>query len=496
MKNKKKKLSNTAVQQPKSAEEPIKKKEKKKRLKRTATPLWQKAVIVLNILAVSGICYYYLERTLRYKDYFDTIYNSSVYASLSKVLIDKIDLLEDHDGLFENEDGSYSFRNMPENNYLIFDGDVYRILGIDAQGQLSAVMETSVTDVPMFETKPFRESEIFSWLNPVEDQPHSGIFYESIIDYSGILSDTDNHYQTISDLSDISPEKDETEGVHVTMLSVYDYLNAGGQNSFLNNGEGFWLVNQNQNGDYYYVDEDGSLGVQQTKSMILGIRPVIRFNFSLTAISGSGTADDPFIVTSSAVSRIAGASYGSYVSYGGYLFRISEQGSGYTILFMDSLLEIEGETVMIPYGTNNIYSTASGVGKYLNSVFLSTMPEYEQLLQSHDWTFGVYGDFQDYSYLKSYENSVSCYVGLPNQSFMYLNGADDYYLSMAGYQDDNLIYVHKLPSMYSDFVTNAHGLRPVICMKSSVKILSGSGTIGDPYTVLPQTSEETGGEQQ
>ena len=79
---------------------------------------------------------------------------------------------------------------------------------------------------------------------------------------------------------------------------------------------------------------------------------------------------------------------------------------------------------------------------------------------------------------------------------MYLNDADDYYLSMAGYQDDNLIYVHKLPSMYSDFVSNVHGLRPVICMKSSVKMLSGSGTIDDPYTVLPQTSEETGGEQQ
>ena len=148
---------------------------------------------------------------------------------------------------------------------------------------------------------------------------------------------------------------------------------------------------------------------------------------------------------------------------------------------------------MIPYGKNNIYSIASGAGKYLNSEFLDTLPEYEQLLLSHDWTFGVYGDFQDYSYLKSYESTVNCYVGLPNQSFMYLNDADDYYLSMAGYQDDNLIYVHKLPSMYSDFVTNVHGLRPVICMKSSVQILSGSGTIDDPYTVLPQNAIEAGG---
>ncbi len=491
MKKKKKKTA-AVSKNTETAEKTIDTPQKKKRLKRTATPLWQKLVIAVNILVVGAICVYYGERMLRYKAHFDEIYNSYSYSTLSRVLIEKINLLEDHDGLFENEDGSYTFRNMPENNYLRFAGDDYRILGIDADGQITAIREKPVTAAAMFEEVPFLESEMYYWLNDVEDHPHSGIFYDSFIDYAGLLTDTANHYQTVSDLSAIPQKADETDNIMVTMLSVYDYLNAGGQYSFLNNGESFWLVNQNEEGNYYYIDENGGLGVQPSKSIINGIRPVIRFNFSLTAKSGSGTADDPFVITETAVSILDDVLCGNYVRYGEHIFRVCEKGADYAILMLNSILESEGEPVMVRYGSDNIYSLKTGAGKYLNTDFLLTLPDYQQLLQLHDWSFGVYGDFQNYSYLKSYEQAVSCYVGLPNQSFMYLNDADDYFLSMAGYQNENLIYIYKQPMMYSDFVSSEHALRPVICMNASAGIVSGNGSLSDPFVISVQSQKGVG----
>ncbi|MBQ4253489.1 MAG: hypothetical protein II712_01540, partial [Erysipelotrichaceae bacterium] len=222
--------------------------------------------------------------------------------------------------------------------------------------------------------------------------------------------------------------------------------------------ESFWLVNQNEEGNYYYIDENGGLGVQQSKSVINGIRPVIRFNFSLTAKSGSGTANDPFVITDTAVSILDDVLCGNYVRY----------------------------------GSDNIYSLKTGAGKYLNTDFLLTLPDYQQLLQLHDWSFGVYGDFQNYSYLKSYEQAVNCYVGLPNQSFMYLNDADDYFLSMAGYQNENLIFIFKQPVMYSDFVSSEHALRPVICMNASAGIVSGNGSLSDPFVISVQSQKGDG----
>ncbi|MBR6958233.1 MAG: hypothetical protein IKH73_07280, partial [Erysipelotrichaceae bacterium] len=336
---------------------------------------------------------------------------------------------------------------------------------------------------------------VFKWLNTVEDSEHTGIFLDSIDRFSGQLTDTESRFEVIDNLAARTNEVDETEGIMVTMLSVYDYLNAGGSASFLNNGTTYWLVNQDSKGNYYYVDSEGALGVQATKNFQAAVRPVLRFNFAVTATTGKGTRDNPYVITENEITDIGSAVAGQYVLYGDYTYRVVESGNDSTVLIMDGLITKEnGDVLKTVYGSDNTYTPQRGVGKYLNTKFLESLPDYENYLVKNTYTFGTYGDFQNYSYLRSYDRSVTCYVGLPNQSTMFLNEYDDYYLAMAGYQDEILIYIKSEPTTMSDFVNKKHAVRPLITMRNDIKILAGTGTKQDPFVILesqlPQSPQE------
>ena len=69
----------------------------------------------------------------------------------------------------------------------------------------------------------------------------------------------------------------------MTLLSVVDYLNIGSKDSYLVDGEYFYLSNNNSEGKIWYVDDEGkaSLG---TGNDILGIRPVTNIKGNITSI--------------------------------------------------------------------------------------------------------------------------------------------------------------------------------------------------------------------
>lgn len=456
---------------------------KRNRKEKFKTPLWQKIVIVVNSLVIIGIIGYYAERLFRYKNYFETIYNSSMYDSFSKVLINNIDLLEEKNGLFENEDGTYTFRNQPTNNYVLFGNQLYRILGIDKDDMAILVSENAVTRMCIYEHDRFENTSLFHWLNPVDEIEHSGQAYNLISEFSGALFETGNRFQIFDDLSEITADITEINGIKVSTLSAYDYLMAGGTDSFLNNGTDFWLSNCDSDYNYYYVDSNGALGIQNNKGNTHGVRIVIKLSFAVTAIEGKGTISNPYVLTETEVNKLSDVLYGSYVSYGNNTYRVISQENGCTELIMDGFVKENDEPVLLQYGDSNQFTVEKGLGKYLNTDFLDTLPDYQQYLVEREWTFGTFGDFQEFSYLKSYDESVYCYVFVPNQSMLYLNDYDDYYLSMAGYQEDTLVYTVKGNNMYSDFVNEKHYVRPVICMKSDLYIVSGNGTEDSPFAV-------------
>ena len=51
-------------------------------------------------------------------------------------------------------------------------------------------------------------------------------------------------------------------------------------------------------------------------------------------------------------------------------------------------------------------------------------------------------------------------------------------------EDDDMIYtVQEGSKYYSDVIDGTHGIRPAIYITSQIQVVSGTGTVNDPYVI-------------
>lgn len=438
----------------------------------------EKLFQIINTVIIVGILSFYITRLFLYKYKLDVVYNDSSYTTLSQVVIARNDMMSE-DRLYENTDGSYTYKGKINNNYCLFDNILYRIISIDKDGNIRLVSENNITNLTMSENNTFENSSMYRWLNKTEEDEHSGIFY-NIITNKSYLNKSKANYKIIDDIKDYqSVTQSEAD---VTILSVEDYINAGSKDSFLANGQSFWLSNCTSEYQYYYVDKNGAIGSSYSSSMFIGVRPVITLASSTVALSGQGTADDPYVLTQHHSENISQCKVGDYISYSNLTWKIEsfdEDNNAHLIL--DGLIQQDNETYKRYFGSVNYLRNNGGIGKYLNEDFLNTLSNYENYLIYKSWNFGTFRQIDNFDYSYSYNSTYDGYVSIPTIGNLFLNEYLDYFLGNNSIQSNDLIFIASEDILYANLISDEAAIRPMICMNKSIKIMSGSGTSNDPY---------------
>ena len=200
---------------------------------------------------------------------------------------------------------------------------------------------------------------------------------------------------------------------------------------------------------------------------------------------GAGTATDPFVLSGEATAVFVSNLYaGDYVKYSDQMWRVVSQSEEATVLMLEGYAGENGEARKVSYGTASAYSADNGAGKYLNGTWVKTLDRYEKFLTENTWYYGPTGTASDFDYSRSFDKSTVCYVGIPNLATPYLGGYNGILLSNYDAHNTDAIYViDNEGRLFGDYDTVAYKVRPLIAMKANVGIVSGKGTLDNPYIV-------------
>ena len=106
----------------------------------------------------------------------------------------------------------------------------------------------------------------------------------------------------------------------------------GGNKSFVNTKEDFYLVNSNGEKNWYVTD-NGSIALSDGTD-ILGVKPVVSLKSDISIKSGSGKEDDPYILDSKY--------FGSYVKLDKDIWRVYDEEDNNLRLVLTDYLKVNG----------------------------------------------------------------------------------------------------------------------------------------------------------
>ena len=252
-----------------------------------------------------------------------------------------------------------------------------------------------------------------------------------------------------------------------------------------------------------------------------GLRAVINVNSNVTITGGNGTLGEtwsseagPYILNEDKSIEVTGklnekATSGEYVLYAGKKYRIVYKDSnGNTKLILDGYYEENGSVYTMAYGSNNTFSTTTGIGQKLNSDVLewlvasSDTENRNKLVTNYTWYQNEFDDGDNYTISLEETNptrSINATVGLIRVGEMLSSQSSSIltkgYTTTSSYNNANTYwtmtpssssawYVSDYGNVNDNFsVPSALGLRAVIVVNSNVTITGGNGTWSSPYEI-------------
>lgn len=434
-----------------------KRKHKSKRKKITKC---ERIFVIINILIILGIIGFYAYRTIYY-------YKLSHSEVANPLLIDKLTNLSNiayqNDGLYE-KNGYFYYKGLNVDNYVYYSGHTYRIIDITSDGIRMIDNDTS-TNLIWGLHGNYNESLIQNWLSS---------YVDTLKDYDIYLKE--NHWCNQSvDIQDY--HCDEYIKGYVGLLSTNDYLQAGGKNSYLNNGTYFWTINSDKEEKPLYINSEGGINnvIHKDENYYsYGIRPVITLSENISIIDGDGKEDTPFIIENLGNALLRDNSVGSYVKYSNKIFRITAINESGITLMQNDLLEVEKNY-------NDVIS-------YLNNDYMKELDKND--LVKIESGINEYNYANQYNY-KNISNVASNYVTIPKIGDLFLNDCSNYWLNTVSDSKLGLYYILDENKMFfGDLKSNKHFIRPVIKLNSDIVVNSGIGTIQDPLLVGDNNVEE------
>lgn len=426
----------------------------------------------LFLLSLIGIYGYRL--VYFYKKYHSSDIQQEV--TLYQKIITGVPFATSGSGLYYNQDG-YLYKGKVENNYIYYSNRYFRIVRINSDGSIVLVTDDNVTSLVWgYQNNDYRDSYIRDWLND-RGVEHTGIFYNSL-DNPDLYLQNGTYCIDAVDGENITCENQVTD--KVGLLSIQEYKDAFGNESYLNIGKYWWTSNPSIDGQIWYVFREGGIHSKsntQDDYYAYGVRPVITLKPDVKFISGNGTYESPYQFTQPESTL----QIGSYVTFDQSLWRVIHTTENATQMIKEDSLKIDDQTIKRIFSNNSNQYNPNDPGSlayYLNHTYYQSLEKKELLVESL-WYNGAYGE--DYNYKNCYTNTVSAKVGLINIGNFYDD--DVPFVTMTGIHDDLVYFVSEQGMLTTADIESEFTVRPVISLTKSVTIISGDGTKENPFVI-------------
>lgn len=215
--------------------------------------------------------------------------------------------------------GRYYFRGPSPNNYVNFNGAIWRIVSLESDGTIKLILDSSITRV-VFHTSSsgldnFTNMQVYTktlldyYNNDISSSEKS--FIENHISYSGMVPYGASNSNTI--LETITAEKSATVSTYISLPMITDYLRSSTNcnesmtwnvlnnspftckdNNWMYYSTDYWFINAYKANRARYQNATGTVSLY-TFDRERGVRPTIYLKATTTFV-GSGTSSDPYTI--------------------------------------------------------------------------------------------------------------------------------------------------------------------------------------------------------
>lgn len=379
---------------------------------------------------------------------------------------------------FKIVNGEYYFSGTNINNYVSYSNLLWRIIKINNDNTITMISDSSITSLAKGENKEYNSSYISKWLNKKDNEEYTGMLENNLNNMSKYLTFTKTCKDIIEDTKNISC-KDLTEDTYITIPSLNDYVNTGGNDSFMNNEEYFYLINNNKENKSWYIDNEGKLG-KSNGADVIGVKPVITIKATIEATGGDGTKDNPYTFEGE------NSLFGSYVKLGNDIWRIYEINDKEVKLSLNNYLIINNDEQKYNYSSNGYqYNDTKNktLAYYLNNTYLNKL-SYKDLIKETKFANGLYSNTTNLDYTKVLKETIDTKMSLLSLGDPILNNKlTNYFMSTGIDKNSNNMYVFQNDfKLYTKSSSTSLKIVPVISIDKD-KLTKGTGTIDSPLEV-------------
>ena len=373
---------------------------------------------------------------------------------------------------FKNINSNYYFVGDTDKNYVKYKNITWRIVKITNNNSTVLISDEPLTSLA-FGSNTYEESPIIDWLNETNNE-QSGILTNAI--GSDYLTNTNACIDTLDDTKNITCD-DIYDEYQISLLSMFDYANAGSSDSYINNGYYTYLSNTNNDNEVWYIDDEGKLNTNDGTD-IYGIKPVITLNSTVELTSGDGTKDNPYQIEKE------NSLFASYVKLDNDLWRIYNIEDNNLKLVLTDYLKTDDENYQTIYSNTTSFHNDEKVGTlayYLNNTYFNRLNYSDQILNNY-WSNGYYSSENNFDYTEALDKEVDTEIALLSIGDINLvPSLDEFFLSTGLNNMDNKIYVYNNDGIITDQrVTSKANVVPTISIDKNI-LTKGTGTIDDPY---------------
>ena len=396
------------------------------------------------------------------------------------------------------------------NNYIWYSGKLWRAVSIDpSDNSVKLVTQWNISALPYNaeNNTAFKGSYMEQWLNDTSVDGFLGNLREP-----DKFIKADSTWNATLTTATTKPEKTTMVTDAVGLLSIYEYTmsykNASSSTGYLNNGLYWWTLTPYSAS---YVRRVNNYGTDNNSSQAYssGSRPSINLKSAVKIIDGDGTVDNPYRLqgdNDSPTGALLSTRYsGEYISFGtgeNNLYRIvsHENGTGTKITSAIPLKD-SGNYKKMAFGSNVTFSKDNTIGTFLNGDYLTsgtylTSDQVNMIEDNTTWYLGTVvsganyklAKYQDVASSSLTTSTTTAKVGLLRLGELMAGQFDKYgnnkdYWTLTPYDTSNvrIVYDNGNGTYYSP--TNSYGSRLSMNLKSTVKIVSGTGTKSSPFVL-------------
>lgn len=394
-----------------------------------------------------------------------------------------------------NTENGYYVGNV-DNNYIYFNNMLFRIVRVNDDNSVLIVSNDALANVDYTNDGRFTDSALDKWLND---------YFYNLLEpsYQDLIKSSSWCDDVISSDNITTTEcSRQTDKRKVGILSLQDYnLSYDGVSSYLDKSNFSWYANLAEDNKAWAITSTDSYPntiYSSESTNLLNVVPALNLKASTTILEGDGTYTDPYVVvkrdTARRSSELNKRQVGEYVSYSGYLFRISNiLDDGTTEVIMDSVLKSNNRQIDIGYTNGNKqkvynpnqegnigYKIKNDMTRYINTdLFVSkniSVPIYNKNI-----TYQGKKDTKEYKLLITIPSTFDIFSARSSTA-----NDSGYWLRDSSKQDNTKAVVRSLGTLtYSNASdTLQAGVKVLAYFDKDVIIESGKGTYLDPYTLI------------